>query len=234
MSSELERRLRILLAREVPPAATEGGGALESRLVGRLPAPRRGLLRRWLSAHRLAVAAVAVVLCVIGACRLPAEYAVDVGERVAILLDPSRRAAVDPAEIARHVEETWPIERLQVAVAVEQQNDGPPTTRVELAAVGDVTADEIWADLVETFPALAGARMEPEDLEVLVHGTLGGRLSHELLDLVIDEEGAEVARQQILDQLAASGLDGEADVSVTDHPDGRREVRVEVRAEQRE
>jgi hypothetical protein len=231
MSSEIQRRLASLLSRDIPLPDPATRRALEDRLVARLPAPAP---RGFLSAHRFALAGLAAAIAVVGACRLPADYPLDVGERVAIVLDDERAAEIDPQLIARHVETTWPIERLEVAVAVEEDDAGHRATRIQLDAVGDVTADEMWEDLVETFPVLDGARMEPEDLEVMVHGTVGGRLSHEVLDVVIDVESAEQARADILEQLAAQGLEGDADVSVTDHPDGRREVRIEVRAEKRE
>jgi hypothetical protein len=234
MSSDLERRLSQLFSRELPQVDAARVDVLEQRLLARgcVSAPP-GTVLGWLALHRFAVAVVVAALLVAGACRLPAEYPIDVGERVAILVDGSRRALVDPQAIAEHVEHAWPLERLEVAVALEREDSGDETMRIQLTAVGDVTADEMWEDLVETFPALDGARMEPEDLQAVVHGTLGGRLSHDLLDLelVIDEADAERAREQILADLAARGVEGDAQVTVTDHPDGRREVRVEVQAE---
>lgn len=44
-------------------------------------------------------------------------------------------------------------------------------------------------------------------------------------------EDPEVLRQRIIDDLRAKGVEGPIDVQITDHPDGRREVEVNVQDE---
>jgi hypothetical protein len=106
--------------------------------------------------------------------------------------------------------------------------------RVEIEAVGeDLDADVLWDDIVAEFPALADARREDEALHGLVHGTLGGRLSHRWLDVTIDRDGVEEAKRQLILQLAAEGVTGTPEVEIIDEEvDGMRRREVRVRLEQ--
>ena len=81
---------------------------------------------------------------------------------------------------------------------------------------------------------LADADIELTEIDGTVHGTLGGMLSHRALGLAIDRGSIEEARERILADLAARGLDGHATIEIEDEetPDGhRREVRVRVEAQ---
>ena len=48
------------------------------------------------------------------------------------------------------------------------------------------------------------------------------------------DEDPEVVRKQITEQLRAKGVQGEVQVHIDDHDDGKREVRVEVKDERTE
>jgi hypothetical protein len=194
--------------------------------------------RRWLIGA-CGVAALA------GACALPMDYEVDVGNRIAILVPAERLATVDVEAVARHVHESFDPERLEVQVGIERTREVGPDgeaversiARIELFALGDdIDVDAIWDDLVEHYPALEGGRVEDEALAATVHGTLGGRLSRGFLDDVIDEHGVEEARRRVLDDLRSQGIDADdAEVEITDDVDEsghrRRQVKVRVEAE---
>lgn len=83
----------------------------------------------------------------------------------------------------------------------------------------DMPADEVLlADLHAEFPFLpeGAASVAPLDPEA------------EPLPADDEPQDPEALRQQIIDDLRAKGVEGEIDVTITDHPDGRREVEVEV------
>jgi hypothetical protein len=93
-------------------------------------------------------------------------------------------------------------------------------------------ADEpLSGRLTQAFPALAAAQIKEEPLHGKVRGTLGRRIGHEVLDLdLIDRADVETARRQVLAQLQARGVSGQATVEVER---GEHDV-VRVRVEQRE
>jgi hypothetical protein len=240
MRSDLEGDLRRALA-SAPAPDTARRDALEDELVARLPVARAR--RRW---PRIALGiglggALAAV-----ACALPSDYDADLGHRLAIVVAES--TDVDPRAIATFVEERYAPDELRMAVSQHRtREEGPDGSvieqggelRIEIDAVGeDIDTDEMWEELVDAFPELEGGRLEDEALRTVVHGTLGGRLSHAWLDVVIDRGSIEDAKAQILLQLDAQGFDGQAHVEIVDDedPDGhhRREVRVWVEQDSHE
>ena len=85
-------------------------------------------------------------------------------------------------------------------------------------------ADSLAADLKAAFPALAGASIATAPAD----GGAGAELP---IVEVSKELSTEEARQEILDQLKAEGVDGAVDVQVQDGADGRR---IEVKVEKQE
>ncbi|MFY0540374.1 hypothetical protein [Nannocystis pusilla] len=96
----------------------------------------------------------------------------------------------------------------------------------DAALVGDELLDE-----VEGVPALQARSCRIEPLVETVHGTLGGRLGLEWFDLeLLDQDDAEAARAEILERLEARGLQGDAQVEISDDGAGRREVKIRIEA----
>ena len=225
--SQIRGALRRLLGTPVPEDARHRD-ALEARLLGDATPARAGApgWGRW----ALATAGSAALL--IGACRYPVEYDVPLGARVGILVDAERRDDLDIQAIVAHVEETHDLDELEVQVRMEKHvRDGESvgTVRVQLDMLGgDVNADEVWEELIDAFPTLEGSRMEEQLLEAHVHGTLGGKLSHAWLDVVIDRHGVEEARERVFEELEARGFEGKADVEISDEG-GRRAVKIKLR-----
>ncbi len=230
---DLHRALRGSTA-AVDPARRD---ALESALVAKL-GPRI-VARRW---PRVALGAGLACGLAVGACALPSDYDADVGHRLAIVV--TNGVEVDAGAIATFVSEHYAPDELRMAVSQERVREAGADgqvrergeLRIEIDAVGEhLDTDEMWDDLVEAFPELEGGRLEDEALRMVVHGTLGGRLSHAWLDVVVDRGGIEEAKTQILLELDAQGVEGQAHVEVVDDHDAagrrRREVRVWVEDE---
>lgn len=193
---------------------------------------------RW---PRLALASVLGVALAVGACALPSEYPVDLGQGVEIVLSAERFAELDPEQIAAHLGEEMGAERIEVHLSHSvEEHVGPEgelvvdeQVRMQLFALGgEVGSQRGWDALVDEFPALADAEIEQVPLSGVVHGTLGGRLSRDLLDLTIDRHGVEEAEARILAELRAEGIapaDAKVDIT-TSEEDGHRRIEVRVEA----
>jgi len=89
----------------------------------------------------------------------------------------------------------------------------------------DMPSDEAFeADLLAEFPYLAADSIAISAVDIEAES-----LPHEDAP-----EDPDELRQRVIDDLRAKGVEGEIDVTITDHPDGRREVEVEVHDDQDE
>jgi hypothetical protein len=227
LPSDLASLLRRALSRPTPPidearrdAELETLAAAHGRTYGR---ERRA--PRWL----------------VGACVVPIDYEAEMGQRIAFTMPLAQMSDLDVEAMARFVEEEHDPEEIRIMAHAESSHIADAgeeqlveEVRVEIEAVGEhLDADAVWDDLVEEFPELADARREDEALRGLVHGTLGGRLSHRWLDVTIDRDGVEAAKQQLIEELAAQGVKGTPEIEIIDEEaDGMRRREVRVRIEQ--
>lgn len=78
--------------------------------------------------------------------------------------------------------------------------------------------EELAQALHAELPYLAGADITVSELDAAA----------EAPPAADEDEDPEVLRQRIIDDLRAKGVQGDIDVQITDHPDGRREVEVKV------
>ena len=126
----LPRRLHALLRKShaAPPVEVDvrRRDALESELLDRFdrrPADVASSLRPWSTVvHRLAWAA-ATAMVVVTACRLPVDYALPVGEKLAVLVPVSSRDDVDVEAMGTFLEDTFAPEKLEVEVRIERTLD---------------------------------------------------------------------------------------------------------------
>lgn len=108
-------------------------------------------------------------------------------------------------------------------VRVEKVDDAAPIVQIELRGGALPPTGEVAGALKGEFPALAGATITAATIAA------GEAPSAPLPVFTADDDLSPAdAAQQIREQLAADGVDGEVDVEVEDGPDGRR-VRVEVK-----
>lgn len=196
----------------------------------------------WLRLPRFALAGVLGVAVAVGACVMPAEYPVSLGYGFDLSLPAERWAAVEPEALAEHIKSLPGVERVEIRLFQTKQervvDDGPRTVaeewRLQLFVFGDAMDEEaLRTDLQARFPALAGLQLRDMPLQGTVHGTLGGKLSHHFLDVVIDEHGVEEAERRVLAGLVAEGVAPEdAKVDITEHEgeDGQRRIEVRVEA----
>lgn len=240
MPSEIERDLRALLAdpASVPPVDPVRRDALARELA--LALPRTASRRRW---PKIAVGLGLGAALAVGACVMPVDYDAGLGHRLGIVVD--RSVDVDPHAIAEYITDHYAPDELRLSISEERTRivgeDGAMQethdVRIGIDAIGeDIDTTQLWDELVVAFPELGEGRLEDESVTATVHGTLGGRLSSAWLDVVIDRDGVDAAKAQILRELDAAGVEGDAQVEIVDDVDasghGRREVRVWIEHEE--
>jgi hypothetical protein len=112
-------------------------------------------------------------------------------------------------------------------IEVRKSDDDGTTVAMEAWGRTAITDEALVADLRAQFPALKNAVID-------VRALAGEAPSHPAgeLDFEVDkDEDPELLRQRITEELRAKGVQGEVQVHVDDHDDGKREVRVEVEDE---
>ncbi|MCX4239583.1 hypothetical protein [Paraliomyxa miuraensis] len=196
---------------------------------------------------RFALAGALGLAVAVGACVMPAEYPVQLGYGFEIIVDLADIAdmggtdALDPDAIARWLHEREAVERVELMVAMHRaEHSGPQGApvvhdelKVRMFVAGDaLDPDALVDDLRRSFPVLAHAELRDAPLSGIVHGTVGGKLSHDLLDLTLDRHGVEEAERRILAELRAEGIDVEhATVDITHQQGADGQHRIEVRVE---
>ncbi len=235
-----ERRVKAALGRE-RRAATQRPGAghraqLESRLLDtyrrRYPRHRRWLmlLNPWNRVARLAMAGLAVALIGVGACSTSTTTEVEMGQKLTIGLQD--KADVDISTLNGELNRFFGAQPGVDGVSFNVQVvDGSAT--LEIMAWGqDLDAAALEAALRKDVPLLAGATVRTEPLSGSVRENLLSHLGHTVLGLEVSGETADEIRVQILQQMAAQGVTGDAQVQVEELPDGRRQIKVEVTKEE--
>jgi hypothetical protein len=217
------------LYRGSEPVVADPPAELEQELLARHAAlyPARPL-RGWLGAHRWAVASVATAVAAVAACRLPVDYEREFGASVGCELSPETWSEVQLETLAQELARDLGAEKL----AIRAHDDGGATRsfRLDLWGAEGVGDDELIGALGAHAPGIPAGACTSTPLAGTVHGTLGGRIGYDLLDLDLDRSDAEATRREILEELARQGLEGSADVEVTDDGDGKREVKIRIEA----
>ncbi|MEX1366652.1 MAG: hypothetical protein AB1Z98_26235 [Nannocystaceae bacterium] len=141
------------------------------------------------------------------------------GRRIEVTLPAQHSSLEQVHAIVEHLEGQADVAGAKAAVHASA--DGEPTALTVDLWGQDMPSDEVFeADLRAEFPFLVEGSVVvgPVDGDA---DSLPGAGAH-------DEEDPEVLREQIIADLRAQGVEGEIDVTITDGPDGRREVQVEV------
>jgi hypothetical protein len=230
--SENDRKLRRLFEPPVKVDLTPPK-ALEENLMRRFDAlyPGKESVRmtlKSLSVRKFLAASAAVLILGAAACVAPVDMEVDMGRRVTI---EYKQTEASPG-----------VEQVAQAVRTTAENAKDVQVRAMKKGQDIVVAMDIWGDnlpqgslgdkIKAKIPSLENAKFQEEILTGQVRGTLGAKLGHDLLNLdVLDTDDVETARLKLMQQLAASGVQGKIDVQV--EGDGN-ERKVRVRVEQEE
>jgi len=124
--------------------------------------------------------------------------------------------------IAKHLEDKA-VETSSARVRMTKDSETGSSLEIELFAKSLPSGEALTADLKTTFPELAGATITTAPA---VHNA--GELP---VIEVSDDLSPEEAKQEILEQLQADGVDGHVDVQIQDSAEGRR---IEVKIDKQE
>ena len=237
-----DRRLKATIrkgyqAARAPQPAPGHRGRLEAEVLDayreRYPRHRRMLmlLNPWNRAARLAMAGLAVALLGVGACSTSTTTEVEMGQKVTIGL--SAKAEFDLQAVQTDLNRFFSAQPGVEGVNFNVRMINDQTTFDVMAWGQDLEASSLESALRAQVPALAGATVTVSPLTGSVRENVLSHFGHEYLGLDIEVSGqsADEIRAQILAQMAAEGIQGDAQVQVEDLPDGRRQIRVEVTKE---
>jgi hypothetical protein len=237
MRSDDERKLRELYDRSSSgQAAPAPDPELEAKLLARqktLYPPKKGWTMNFdprLHPGRLALAAAFLLLLGLGACSMPSSYDVEVGQAMAIQFSKELSGPSPEIEAVLADLDGLPgVEGINV-----NERIGPDGVRLDIRLVGrNIDADLVVAELQARHPVMADAEISMVPVEQTVEGPLYEKLGHDLfgMEFTIEVCGdtPEEMEQYILDQLAADGFEGEADVEVImDEETGQVEILMEL------
>jgi hypothetical protein len=221
---ELSQALR---GRE-PPLDTAHQARLEEKLLAaydaRVGRPARHGRAPWL---RYATAA-GFLLCLVTATQVTAEYKVEVGKRIQLVLPADR---VPPPELGDRVARAFVSESsrlVNVGVILRRDSEGATTLVVDVW--GDQLAqDHSGLERLRAMPEFAGLSMEVTSLNGRVRDNLLGLVGHSLFRKGASPEELEQARQRLVEELRRREGDGaEINVDVESDPQNQK-LRVKVR-----
>ena len=177
---------------------------------------------------RPVVAGFALVVLGIAACTAPTEYDVEMGKQVQIAFaDPGKTGDIEGQlnEVQAYIDALPEVEGSWFTIGV--QPGGPVTAGITVWGQ-NLDGDALVADLEARFPFLQGADITLTPLAGTMHGTFADRLGHDVFHIEVDGETAEEIRMQILTELTRQQPGSDPQVEVVDHPDGRREIKIEM------
>ena len=222
-SADLERILRRLHARPVRPAP--GRDMLAAQLAARhrslYTTGRTPFMTTLL--RKPVLATLLIGLLGVAACTVPTETEVDAGQRLTYTLTPGSPSYDGAVALLHQVKDmTTYLEGYpgveSVSVLVDEVEGG--TMALDLIAWGTgFGAPALERDLATRWPILAAADLRTEPLAGTVRTSLAEKLGHQFFDFSVAQGTPDEMRASILEQIRASGFEGEADVQVTQDGD---------------
>lgn len=137
--------------------------------------------------------------------------------RVELTLPADHASADDIEALVQHLEGQADVAQAKAMVHKASDGEGADVV-IELWGQDLPAEEELVAALQSELPYLVGTEITVSDIDAATDAP----------PAVDKDEDPEVLRQRIIDDLRAKGVQGDIDVVITDHPDGRREVEVKV------
>lgn len=221
---ELSRALR---GRE-PPAHPEHQARLEQELLAAYDARAKPPARRAPSPWwRYATAAV-FLLCLVTATQVTAEYKVEVGKRIRLLLPADQQPSRELGQKVAQAFLSASSRLVDVQIMLRRTPDGVGTLMVDVW--GDqLVQDDEGLKRLHALPELAGISVEVTSLKGRVRDSLLRVVGHSLFRAGASPEEREQARQRLIQELRRQEGEGAAiDVDVNEDPQNRQ-LRVRVR-----
>jgi hypothetical protein len=144
--------------------------------------------------------------------------------RVELTVPAEHANASDIAAVVQHLEGQADVAQAKAMVhkvATSEGEEEGAEVVMELWGHDLPSEEELEQALAAEFPYLAGVPLTITALDATAAPP--PEADH--------DEDPEALRQRIIDEMRAKGVEGDIDVQITDHPDGRREVEVQVQDE---
>jgi hypothetical protein len=222
---ELSRALR---GREPPPDPAHRA-RLEQELLARFDARvGRRAERNRSPLWRYATAAT-LLLCLVTTTQVSAEYKVEVGKRIRLVLPAGQ---VPPRELGERVARAFLAESshlVDVGVMLRRTPGGSATLVVDVW--GDrLLQDREGMERLQALPELAGLPVEVTSLEGRVRDNLFGVMRHSLFRAGASSEEREQARQRLIEEIRIrEGDQAKIDVDIEESDSGKQRARIRVR-----
>lgn len=221
---ELSKALR---GRE-PPADPAHRARLEQELLAAYDARVGQRARRARSPWLRYATAAGFLLCLVTATQVTAEYKVEVGKRIRLMM---RADQAPPSELGNTVAQAFlggSSRLVDVQVMLRRTPDGQSTLTVDVW--GDQLAQDAQGlERLHALPELEGVPVEVESLKGRVRGNLLGVVGHSLFRAGASREEREQARQRLIVELRRQEGEGaDIDVDVEEDPQHPK-LRVRVR-----
>jgi hypothetical protein len=221
---ELSRALR---GRE-PPASPEHQARLEQELLAAYDARAGQRARRARSPWLRYATAAGFLLCLVTATQVTAEYKVEVGKRIRLMLPAER---MPPPGLGERVAKAFQSESshlVDVQIMLRRTPEGVATLMVDVW--GDqLVQDDEGMQRLRAMPGLEGISVEVTSLKGRVRANLLGVVGHSLFRAGASPEEREQARQRFIEELRRQeGAEADVDVEVNEDPQNPQ-LRVRVR-----
>jgi hypothetical protein len=221
---ELSRALR----GQEPPMNPEHRARLEQELLAAYDARVGQRARRSRSPWLRYATAVVFLACLVTATQVTAEYKVEVGKRIRLVLPAGVEPPPDLGEKVSRAFVSESSHLVNVEVMLRRTPEGSATLVVDVW--GDQLSQESeGVERLRNMPELAGLSPEVTSLKGRVRNNLLGVLGHSLFRAGASPEEREQARQRLVEELRRQEGDGaEINVDVSDDPEHSK-MRVRVR-----
>ncbi len=206
------------------------------------------LLNPWNRIARFVLTGLALCVVVIGACTTETTTEVEVGKQ--LKMDLAAAGEGDEAvegqfvfiyqfksqdDMARESKKLSKLLILQPGVedanvSISQQSTGETSVDILVWGAG-LDADELVASLKDTYPDLANASITVNDLNTTIKESYASKIGRKVFKVEGSGTDPESLRQQFLEQLAAQGFDGHADINVETDGD-QQTITIEMEEEE--
>ncbi|WPB79178.1 hypothetical protein KYC5002_08460 [Archangium violaceum] len=172
--------------------------------------------------------AVVLLLGLVSATQVSAEYKIEVGKRIRVVLPAGREVPPGLGDRVARAFVSGSSRLVDVGVMLRRSPEGPATLVV------DVWGDRLaqggeGMERLRAIPEFAGLPVEVTNLEGRVRDNLLGLMGHSLFRAGASPEEHEVVRQRVIEELRrGEGEGAKIDVDVEEDPAGSR-MRVRVR-----
>lgn len=212
-----------------PPARPEHQARLEQELLTAYDARVEQRARRPRSPWLRYATAAGFLLCLVTATQVTAEYKVEVGKRILLVLPASQ---VPPRDFGHTLAQAFLADSshlVDVQVMLRRTPDGQTTLTVDVW--GDQLAQDAQGlERLHTLPELSGVPVEVTSLKGRVRDNLLGVMRHSLFRAGTSREEREQARQRLIEELRRQEGEGaDIDVDFEEGSQGSQDSKVRVR-----